>query len=144
MDTREIALQCQTEIVELHRFFVGWFNGDLPDTDAAWSQFENAVDPDFTLISPDGMVLAREVLLGALRGRNASHPPEDGFHIWIKNFTCRHAGETHVVVTYEEWQRLKGEERARLSTAVFVRRPSTPNGVRWLHVHETWLPDQPS
>ena len=44
------------------------------------------------------------------------------------------------LVMYEEWHSLKGEESARLSTVLFEKRAGAPNGVAWLHVHETWLP----
>ena len=44
------------------------------------------------------------------------------------------------IVTYEEWQTFEGVEKGRLSTAVFERHPAMPNRVRWLSVHETWLP----
>ena len=95
------------------------------------------LEPEFLLISPDGQRLPRKQLAAALRGRNSCHPPESGFNIWIRNYICRHVGREHVLVTYEEWQHFEGEERARLSSAVFLRHGG---GVRWLHVQETWLP----
>ncbi len=52
----------------------------------------------------------------------------------------REAGEELVAATYEEWQ--SGEEKKddRISTVVFCRVPeAAPNGLRWLHVHETWV-----
>lgn len=140
MIEQQVAFDCRTEIVELHRFFTEWFTGVLPDTDATWSAFENTLAPGFVLVSPDGMVLEREPLLASLRPMHGSHGAEAGFNIGIRNFTCRHVGTRSVIVTYEEWQTLHGEEKARISTAVFERNPAMPNRVRWLAVHETWLP----
>jgi hypothetical protein len=46
-----------------------------------------------------------------------------------------------VLATYEEWQRqADGSGSGRLSSVVFRQQPGTPNGLLWLHVHETWLP----
>ena len=45
------------------------------------------------------------------------------------------------LVLYEEWHSLGDDTSARLSTALFERHRTSPNGVTWAHVHETWLPD---
>jgi hypothetical protein len=47
-----------------------------------------------------------------------------------------------LLVTYEEWQQSGDQTTARLSTALFRDKPDAPNGLEWLHVHETWLPDR--
>ena len=140
MFDQQVAFDCRTEIVELHRFFTEWMGGVLPDTDATWSGLENGLAPGFTLVTPEGVVHERDALLASLRLSHGRYAPERGFKIGIRNFTCRHVEEHTVVVTYEEWQVLDGAERGRISTAVFERNPAMPNRVRWLHVHETWLP----
>lgn len=52
----------------------------------------------------------------------------------------RQLSAKHVLVTYEEWQRhalaSMPPDNGRLSTALF----DCADGLRWLHVHETWLP----
>ncbi len=140
MIDQQIATDCITEITEAHRFFVWWFKGELPDTDAAWSAFEDTLAPGFTLIAPSGNAIAREDLLRGLRANHAQHKDVE-FRIWIENFQCRRIEGNTVITTYEEWQTLGNETRGRLSTAVFQRNPAMPNHVRWLHVHETWLPE---
>ena len=40
------------------------------------------------------------------------------------------------VGTYEEWQTVDDVTTGRVSTAVMVPEPDTPNGLRWLHLHE--------
>ncbi|MFX0092506.1 MAG: hypothetical protein ACFFBD_12150 [Candidatus Hodarchaeota archaeon] len=45
------------------------------------------------------------------------------------------------MTTYEEWQEIDGQTIARLSTALFRKCFDAPNGVEWLHAHETWLQD---
>ncbi len=50
-----------------------------------------------------------------------------------------------VLATYEEWQKgalnSKPPNNGRVSSAVFLKDRSRPNGLMWLHVHETWLPE---
>jgi len=138
----QVAKECRREIEDLHRFFVDWFHGAIPDEDVVWRRLEDALAPGFVLISPGGDLLARDDLLTALRERHGCHGPEAGFDIWIRHDMCRHAQDRLALATYEEWQRLHGEERGRLSTVLFERDERAPNGLRWLHVHETWLPDE--
>lgn len=139
MDEAELARSCEKEIVELHRFFMDWFCGAVTDSDAVWSRVTDVLAPEFVMIAPEGRAFLREELLASVRARYGSHAPERDFEIWIRNLDCRHVAEHVVLTTYEEWQRRAGETSGRLSTAVFERVPDTPNGVRWLHVHETWL-----
>lgn len=136
----QTAFDCRTEVEDLHRFFTDWFNGAQPDTDATWSMFEHVMAPGFALVTPGGQLLERAALLESLRPLHGQHPPEAEFAISIRGFAVRHIGAEVVVATYEEWQTLNGAERGRLSTAAFERNPAMPNRVRWLHVHETWLP----
>ncbi|MDA1194243.1 MAG: DUF4440 domain-containing protein [Planctomycetota bacterium] len=137
---QQVAFDCRTEIIELHRFFTEWLGGVIPDTDATWSALENGLAPTFALITPRGDILEREPLLASLRPMHGRHAPEAGFKISIRAYACRHVDDDLIVVTYEEWQTLHGAETGRVSTAVFERNPAMPNRVRWLHVHETALP----
>ena len=48
------------------------------------------------------------------------------------------------VWTYEEWQRnalnASPPDNGRAASVVFVEDPTTATGLKWAHVHETWLP----
>jgi hypothetical protein len=64
------------------------------------------------------------------------------FRIWIEQPAARRLSGDLWLVTYEEWQNDGvGQINGRLSSALFTARAGMPNGVAWLHVHETWLPD---
>ena len=134
MDLHE---QVRREIEALHEFFVGWFTGRLP-IDALETEFLCRFDEDFILIPPAGETLTRVDLAGAFRQAHASNPD---FRITIKNVQIRHTFGEHVLATYEEWQRnaLASEppDNARVATVLF----KLGEPMRWLHVHETWLPD---
>lgn len=125
------------EIEALHRFFVGWFSGSLAasEFDAGFLQ---RFDPGFRLVPPAGTLLGLDDLAGSVRSAHASNPE---FRIAIRNVEVRLTSSEHVIATYEEWQRnalaSTPPDNGRVATVVFANaRP-----LRWLHVHETWLPE---
>lgn len=137
-ETMEAA--CIREVEELHVFFQQWFNGELPDEDAAFARFDSVMAPDVVLVSPGGVALSRAQLIKGLRGGHNGRP---GIEISTKNYSFRALGPDLWLVTYEEHQ-VQGETRtARLSSALFRRHPDAPNRVIWEHIHETWLPGNP-
>lgn len=142
MEAAEFACACEKEIEELHQFFVAWFCGTVPETDTAWARVEDALAPRFVLIAPSGRRFDRNEILAGIRSRYGTHDPGVAFDIWTLDYQARRVAAGQALVTYEEWQRRDGEERGRLSTAVFVLDESAPNEVCWLHVHETWLPTE--
>lgn len=132
--------RCQHEVVELHAFFVDWFNATLPQTEQAFSRFASVMAPEFTMISPNGVVTERQELLGELWAGHGGQAGEGvDFQIEIRNFRRRSSGPGYLVATYEEWQMAAGTTVARLSSPIFRQRPETANGVEWLHLHETGL-----
>ena len=141
MDAGMLTRSCEAEIVALHHFFTEWYRGTLPDTDAAWARVEGVLAPGFMMIAPDGRVFGREALLESVRAQHASRVPPEVFEIRIRDYAGRSVGEV-VIATYEEWQRSADGDVGRQSTAVFEASASAPNGLRWLHVHETWLPTE--
>jgi hypothetical protein len=130
--------QCRAEIEDLHNFFVAWFNGHLPQTDAAFARFADVMAPGFTIVDPSGTIQDRESLLAGL---HAAHNARPGIRIWIESVRIRQHTDDLIVATYEEWQQLPDQSpRGRISTVILRAADNTPNGLVWLHVHETWLP----
>jgi hypothetical protein len=125
------------EIVELHAFFQEWLDGTLPATDAAFTRLTGALDAAFTLIGPSGEVAERAALVRELRVAHGSRP---GWRMWIEQPQLRRQAGDLTIATYQEWQQAGDTTTARISSAVFQRHEGAPNGLLWLHVHETWLP----
>lgn len=137
-----MEVRYQTEIIELHRFFQHWFNGELPDNDESFSRFSDVMAPGFEIVSPNGRWTDRDSLIAALRSSHGQWKDQgEPGKIRIEHYRLMHTEGPLALVTYEEWQEVGGESRGRLSTALFKMREGTPNGVEWLHVHETWLSD---
>ena len=125
------------EIQELHQFFQDWFTGAVAQRAANFARVTNALDPAMTLISPDGSVAEYASVLDWLRSGYGTRP---GFRLWTDAITLRYHNADFALATYEEWQQTNdGPQNRRLSSACFRRDPSAPNGLTWLHVHETWL-----
>ena len=130
--------RCEREVTELHRFFEDWFCGRCTD----FARAEAALAPDFVQISPRGETNDRAALLAGLRDA-AGCRRDDDFEIRIEDLTVRVVEFGLALVTYREWQRLGAREAGRFSTALFRVERDAPCGVQWLHLHETWLPDEP-
>lgn len=147
-EPKSMETACKQEVVDLHRFFQEWFRGELPKTDAAFERFAGVMNGSFHIVSPAGRKTAIEPLKKGLHGAHGSWSSASvespGSKIWIENMHFQKLSDDLGFVTYEEWQIKDGPAKGRLSTAIFERDSQAPNGVRWLHVHETWLPDEDS
>ncbi|MGI9301548.1 MAG: hypothetical protein ACR2RB_02420 [Gammaproteobacteria bacterium] len=121
------------EIEDLHMFFIGWFSGAILATDFDVG-FLARFGPDFRLIPPAGSILTLDELAASVRKGYGTNPD---FRIAIRNVTVRRVLDSHILATYEEWQRnalaSTPPENARIATVLFDH--SEP--LRWLHIHET-------
>ena len=132
-----VKTRYEDEVIELHQFFQDWFNGTLALTIENFARFTEVLSEDFIIVGPNGKVTERAPLVNDLMD---AHNSRLKLKIWIENFQLRHREGHITVATYEEWQQLAdGETTTRLSTVVFREEAGTPNGVVWVHVHETWL-----
>jgi len=129
--------QAETEIIGLHDFFQAWYRGELDAT--AFSSFEQALDENFQIITPDGNLLPRERILQAVRQQHGS---DASAVLEIRHVEPVAVDRQIAVFRYQEWQSSAGEKpRGRLSTVVFRRDAAASNGLIWRQVHETWLPE---
>lgn len=125
------------EIEGLHKFFVGWFTGALPE-DTFGESFLVRFSKDMVFIPPAGRFLGIEDLSNSVRAGYGSNPH---FRIQIRNVRVHKVFDGHILATYEEWQRnalaSTPPNNGRLATVIFT----DSDRLQWLHIHETWLPD---
>jgi len=137
MKPQTLEAKLRKDVEDLHAFFVGWYNASLPEN-AFESEFMARLDPGFTIIMPSGVRLDHKTLVSSMRGSYGKKP---GFRIEIRNVRVVHVTESSAVAQYEEWQRndheSPGSGSGRVSTVIF----SLGDELQWLHVHETWLPE---
>lgn len=128
----------EEEIVRLHRFFVDWFTGQLPQSQEAFAAFSDSMATGFAIVGPNGRLTELPELERNLYDHHGAHQPSR-FEIEIKRVVLRRAFGHWAIVTYEEWQQVGDQRTGRLSTVVLEE--EVKNGrLEWLHVHETWLP----
>ncbi|MHC5027034.1 MAG: hypothetical protein ACYTGR_09790 [Planctomycetota bacterium] len=131
-----MTIDGQREVRDLHVFFEGWFKGSLPRTPEAFARFDDMTTPDFHLVTPAGRVVGKSRLEAMLESEHGSW--NQGQHrIWIANYTERARATEILLATYEEHQEHNGAATCRLSSVLFQVAPEAPNGLRWMHVHET-------
>lgn len=134
--------RCETEILELHRFFERWFNGELDASPEAFSRLSDVLSERFLMVTPAGQRLERRQVLAGVQARHGAHRGDGSrFAIEIRKVESRYRDGSVALVTYEEWQTVDGATRGRASSALFRERDDTPCGVEWLHLQETWLQD---
>ena len=105
----------EREIRELHSFFKAWYRGAIDNSDGAFSRIEAVLAPEFTLITSDGHVIAREQLLALLRTEYATKPD---IELWVEDFRLRLAAGDIVLVNYKEHGATTNSRRSTLITAV--------------------------
>ncbi len=130
------------DIEQLHEFFVAWFAADAArDRDLFEAAVGGRLAPGFTIVTPAGRLLERAQILAGIEADHGSNP---GFRIEIRQPRLLHRQGALILVTYEEWQQgarnVTPANNGRLSTALLAECDGPPNGLSWLHVHETWLP----
>lgn len=134
----EKRMNAEKEVVDLHQFFQDWFNGTIPNTDEQFARFADVMAESFGMVPPNGRFVTCAPLLEGLRGSYGRSQQAPG-RIWIENFVTRQTGPDWLFATYEEWQTFNGKTTSRLSSVLFEENEAAPNGLIWLHVHETWL-----
>lgn len=143
-DERTLEERCEAEVVELHEWIEQWSNAELPLTDEAFARFGDVIAPSFLIVDPDGTTSSQEPIVNVLRKahgrwRHAEYP----VRIRIRNFRLLHASGQLALAMYEEWHEdddAPPHKIGRLSTVLFGPNPDTPNGLEWLHLHESWVP----
>ncbi|MFE3449171.1 DUF4440 domain-containing protein [Nonomuraea sp. NPDC059194] len=127
------ATACQAEIVRHHETIEGWLNGRAPRSDL--DVFASAHSSDFAYTSPDGRTLPMPDLMAMIESAHGAAP---SLVIEIRDVEVVASADTVVVATYEE-RHYGPDPRNRRATVVFVRDADAPHGLRWRHLHETWI-----
>ncbi|GAB3484842.1 DUF4440 domain-containing protein [Nocardiopsis coralliicola] len=122
------------EIVEHHRFIEAWLQGSADP--GGLEGFLERHTPDFTLCGPGGDTADRA---GLAAGFGAGHGAAPSVSVEVREARVVAEDAGLVVAVYEEHQASPGASTARRSTAVFTREASARNGLRWKHLHESWI-----
>ncbi|MEM8706188.1 MAG: DUF4440 domain-containing protein [Actinomycetota bacterium] len=125
------------EIDQLHAFFEGYFLGTIAVDDTG--RFADVLDDGFTIVGPHGETSSRDETLAMVR---QGHAHTSDMTIRCVDHRLVHAdGDTTVATYVEEHHWTDGRANRRLATVVFTADVTMPNGLRWVRVHETWVPE---
>ena len=138
-----IHQRVESEIVALHKFLGGWLNGTLDKDDQTFEAgIRSRLAPNFSNIQPAGTFLTGDTLLAQIYDGHGKSP---GFDIRIDNVRVidHHENSARISAVYEEYQKnARNSDRscnARISTVLFQE---VGQQLTWLHIHETWMPEQ--
>lgn len=124
------AAQFEPEVRELHAFFERWHSGAADPSEIVRRV---ALADSFVMIGPDGRERDDQQVRASVEAAYGSRPTR----FKIRNVAVR---PNAPIGGYEEWQTAVGITTTRISTAVMMPAADTPNGLRSMHLHETWLP----
>jgi hypothetical protein len=128
--------RASVEIVELHRFFVDWYDRKTAD-ETDFDRFDKVMGPGMQMVPPSGIILDRDAVVAYVRDNRGTF--EGDYAIEIADIRRAWEASGAIAVTYIEKQERRGEKTARRATALFIESSSAPNGVEWRHLHETWM-----
>ena len=136
MSVVNVQERVRLEVEALHEFFVGWFTGAIEES-VFETEFLDRFEDDLVFIPPAGRLLGLEDLATAVRERYNSNRD---FRIAIRRVQVHRVFDEYVLATYEEWQRnalaSTPPDNGRAATVLF----RDAERLKWLHIHETWLP----
>jgi hypothetical protein len=127
--------RARLEIVDLHDAFAAWMGAGAD----VFARFEAALAADFSMVGPSAKRLDRAGVLAMLGGMRGAFGP--GFGIRIEAAVPLAHGADFICVGYDEIQVGRPGPSRRRASALLCPDPAGPNGLRWLAVHETWIPD---
>ena len=143
-EDKKLVDDCVAEVTGMHQFFEGWFKGSIERTPENYARATSAIMDEFSQITPDGNYWERQELFPKLEESYGMYSKSDPpFRLWIENARAVQLGGTEFCLTvYEEWRQLDGITRGYVTTAILKHSLGAPNGVKWLHLQETWLPEK--
>jgi hypothetical protein len=128
-----LADQAAQEVRSLHAAFIELFTGRSQDFDRCAS----SLAPDFWMITPDGLLVDRTMVLDRLTAMRA---PSD-FLIRISDLGLVADFGDSVLLRYIEEQYREAKTTRRIATALFSADKNAPCGVIWRYLQETWMRD---
>lgn len=141
---RKFSLESDTilkEVTELHKFFEDWYNAILPKSQEAYSRFSSVMNPTARYISPTGSISIGSELISGI-WQDYGKYENDTFAITIDDYKHLFLATTNQdisLVNYVEIQKIGGKvDNSRIHTSAFRYKQSTPNGVWWEHIHQTY------
>lgn len=131
----ELDDRVAAEIAALHVVFEDWLRG----TGDSLDRVEASLGEGFAIVPPRGALVARADLMAGLQQARGSRD----VRIRVKRPQVLWQHGDALLAAYEEWHEHGEYTTTRQSTALFTLDETAPGGLRWQHVHETWITPPP-
>ena len=125
-----------SEIVRMHNFFEEYLRGTIQKGEI--DRIDQAFASNFVMVAPDGAIVNLEIIKSVI---GAIHGTIPSMKMSITDATLIDRSSERLVARYVEAQDYEGGKNRRVATVVFAENASGPNGLEWLTVQETWLPE---
>ena len=120
------------EVIELHDYFEAYFLGTVEGLE----RVESALAQDFTMVGPAGITFSRGQTIGLIEG---GHSHASALEMTITEPELLFEDGETLVASYVENQQWADVANHRLTTVVFSKDDSAPNGLVWRRIHVTWV-----
>ena len=125
----------QKEVEELHEFFGKWYRGQV--LKEAFSRVSDVLADEFHIVTPEGHIIEKDMLLQKLRSQHSSM---SDMEMKVEDVQLRFIREGMILVTYQEWGQTGQLSKRTMISAVLQSHPDKPNGLEWVHIHESLMP----
>eukprot|EP00250_Pteridium_aquilinum_P007282 c17033_g1_i1 orf=244-1737(-) len=125
------------EVVQLKLFMMKWLLSQVSNTEKSFGRLSGVISDGAKTISPEGVELNAAQFLCGMRKKYGSIQGSE-LRIWFDNIHEQILAEGIYLVTWQLWeQSAGGKRRGYFASAVLKLKAGTPNGVEWLHSHES-------
>ncbi|CAM6100642.1 unnamed protein product [Calypogeia fissa] len=125
------------EIVEYQIYLEKWLRGQVDTSDSGFWRLIHTMDEKSSLVFAHGTEGNAHLTIDGLRSLHGAVPQ---FVIWVDRVRVKKLSEGAWSVIFDKWERPTPEElHCKIISSVLVSQAGTPNGLKWVHIHETWL-----
>ena len=129
----DLEASAEHAAIQSEMFLEAWISGRIERSHGV-GRFGEVLAPGFHIVGPSGELLSRRELLDYLVEQHGTDP---GTRRWVENPRTWSVGDALAVVLFDERQVRDAQELASRVSILCEAAPSAPDGVRWLHVHES-------
>lgn len=126
------------EIVEYQLYLEKWFRGQIENSDAGFWRLKYTMDEKAPMVFAHGTEANSRLTIDKARSFHGALPH---FVSWVDRIRIQKVSAGAWSVIFDKWQKASPAEElsCKITSALLINQEGTPNGLKWLQTHETWL-----